>query len=100
VRRLDEIAREYVANSNAAYLKIDVQGYEPQVIDGAMNILSGIKGIQLELSLIPLYEHQALYRDVINKLDGLGYELHALFPVFSDSQTGRVLQMDGVFIKK
>ncbi len=100
LRRLDESAMNYVASSSAAYLKIDVQGYESQVIDGTAGILPRIMGIQLELSLIPLYENQVLYREMIEKLDGLGYALHALFPVFSDVQSGRLLQMDGVFFRK
>jgi len=100
LHRLDDIAGSYVANSSAAYLKIDVQGYESQVLEGSEHILPMIKGIQLELSLVPLYENQVLYREMIDKLDGLGYVLHALFPVFSDVQSGRLLQMDGIFFRK
>lgn len=100
MNRLDEIAMNYVANSSSAYLKIDVQGYEARVLDGSMNLFSKINGIQLELSLVPLYEKQTSYREMIEKLDDLGYDLYALFPVFSDVQNGRMLQMDGVFFKK
>jgi FkbM family methyltransferase len=98
--RLDEIARCYVEAARSSYLKIDVQGYESQVLDGASGILPLITGIQIELSLVPLYERQMLYRAMIDKLDALGYELHAVLPVFSDARSGRLLQMDGIFIRK
>ena len=97
--RLDDIAMSYVSSSSAAYLKIDVQGYESQVLDGSKDLFPKIKGIQLELSLVPLYENQESYREMIEKLDKLGYALHACYPVFSDFHSGRLLQMDGIFFK-
>jgi FkbM family methyltransferase len=100
MHRLDEIARSHVDAARASYLKIDVQGYESQVLDGASGILPRITGIQIELSLVPLYDRQMLYRAMIDKLDALGYELHAVLPVFSDARSGRLLQMDGIFIRK
>jgi FkbM family methyltransferase len=100
IHRLDEIARSHVDAARSSYLKIDVQGYESQVLDGASGILPRIMGIQMELSLIPLYDRQMLYRAMIDKLDALGYELHAVLPVFSDARSGRLLQMDGIFIRK
>jgi FkbM family methyltransferase len=100
MHRLDEIARSHVDAARSSYLKIDVQGYESQVLDGASGILPRITGIQIELSLVPLYDRQMLYRAMIDKLDALGYELHAVLPVFSDARSGRLLQMDGIFIRK
>jgi len=38
-----------------ALLKIDTQGYESQVLMGAPKMLNRVVGVQLELSLIPLY---------------------------------------------
>lgn len=78
-------------------MKIDVQGFERQVLAGATEILPQVKGIQLELSLVPLYESQPIYREMIKFLEKLGYELYALVPGFTEHKTGKLLQMDGIF---
>lgn len=101
LRRLDTIAKDYLQDIGpSVFLKIDVQGFEKQVLEGATGILPWVKGIELELSIIPLYQDQLLYGEIIQYLDELGYELYAFIPDFSDSVTGRMLQMDGIFLKK
>lgn len=99
--KLDTVARDYIETDTCSiFLKIDVQGFETQVLEGASQILPKIKGIQIELSLVLLYEGQLLFRQIIDKMEHLGYELYAVIPNFVDPQTGRLLQLDGVFFKK
>lgn len=43
------------------YLKIDTQGYEEKVLNGAEELLSKVKVIQTELSLMPLYKGKILF---------------------------------------
>jgi FkbM family methyltransferase len=98
--RLDTIAKTYIkSDTKSIFLKIDVQGFEKQVLEGAVEILPLIKGIQLELSLIPLYEDETLFKEMINLLENLGYYFYAVIPGLTDMQTGRLLQMDGIFFK-
>jgi FkbM family methyltransferase len=82
------------------FLKIDVQGLEDKVLEGSLDILNSIVAIQLELSMIPLYEKELLYKDMFLYLETLGYELYDLSPVICDPESARVLQMDGIFVKK
>jgi FkbM family methyltransferase len=98
--KLDTLAPSYIKNASSIFLKIDVQGFEMQVIAGATQILSQVKGVQLELSLIPLYKGQALFIEMIEKMAQLGYELHAILPGFTNTETGRMLQADGIFFRK
>ncbi|PSB32746.1 FkbM family methyltransferase [Chlorogloea sp. CCALA 695] len=99
--RLDNIAKKYIAkNINSIFLKIDVQGFEKQVIEGATQILPIINGIQMELSLVPLYNNQVLFKEMIEFMEALDYEIHAFIPGFTDPKTGRLLQLDGIFFKK
>ena len=81
-------------------LKIDTQGYEKNVIDGATKSLGSIKVIQLEMSILPLYENEMLYVDMINYLDKKGFQLFSLENGFSDQHTGQLLQVDGIFVQK
>jgi FkbM family methyltransferase len=99
VRTLDEVAAPYLEDARAVFLKIDTQGFEWQVLDGARATLPHVKGILVELSLLPLYEGQHLWREVIARLETEGYTLWALKPVFSDMASGRTLQMDGIFYR-
>jgi FkbM family methyltransferase len=100
LNKLDTIAKSYVKEANSIYLKIDVQGYELQVLEGASQILPKVSGIQLELSLTPLYDNQPLWNETLEKMKHLDYELYAIVPVFTDMKTGKLLQMDGIFCKK
>ncbi|MBY0246147.1 MAG: FkbM family methyltransferase [Nitrospiraceae bacterium] len=96
---LDSVASSYLRGAQAPFLKIDTQGYEWQVLDGAREILPRIRGIQLELSLVPLYEGQRLWRDCVERLEAEGFVLWALQPEFVDPVTGRTLQWDGLFFR-
>jgi len=99
IRKLDTLEKDYMENANSIFLKIDVQGFEKQVLEGASALLPRIKGLQLELSLVPLYEGQALSKEIIEQMEQLGFEIYAIYPGFSDMETGRMLQMDGVFFR-
>jgi FkbM family methyltransferase len=96
---LDKVAPQYLKDANAAFLKIDTQGFEWEVLDGAKEILPRIQGIQLELSLVPLYEGQHLWQELIARLESEGFTLWALEPAFSSPLDGRTLQIDGIFYR-
>lgn len=100
IRKLDTLAKDYMGDANSIYLKVDVQGFEKQVLEGASALMPRIKGLQLELSLVPLYEGQALFKEIIEQMEQLGFEINAIYPGFSDPNTGKMLQMDGIFFKK
>ena len=97
ITTLDVVFDEIRGNAEAVYLKIDTQGFELPVLKGAEQSLQNIDTIQLELSLIPLYEGQAVYVDICQWLDARGYQLVSVEPGFGDSTSGRLLQIDGIF---
>jgi FkbM family methyltransferase len=80
-------------------LKIDTQGYEAPVLDGAGPLVGELAAISLELSFVPLYEGQQLFDDLVARLRGAGYVLYALEGGFGDRRTGRMLQCDGLFVR-
>lgn len=73
-------------------LKIDAQGAEREILQGAANYLSGgdCVALHLELFRVPLYEGIALRPEVEEMVDGMGYSLvkeyppHATFDAASD----------------
>lgn len=99
LRRLDSIALDYFRPDSVAFLKIDVQGYEDRVLRGATRLLDRLVGLQLELSLVPLYEGQRLFDDLIEQMQATGFELWAMSPAFVNRQNGRLLQVDATFFR-
>lgn len=99
LNRLDDFAFPFIQSSKNLLLKIDTQGYELPVLDGAEALLKRVRGIQLELSLVPLYAGQILYKEMIELLTTKGFELWSVMPGFVDESNGRMLQMDGVFFR-
>jgi FkbM family methyltransferase len=95
----DSIASQYLNNESNIFLKIDTQGFEWEVLEGAKDTLHLVKGVIVELSLVPLYDGQRLWKDIMNKLENEGFTLWALQEVFTDPNTGQSLQFDGIFIK-
>lgn len=81
------------------FIKIDTQGYENKVLLGIKNNFNMVKGIQVELSTILLYEGQKLYYEIIDFLVKKGFTLYAIGQIFTDKSTGRLLQFDGFFVK-
>lgn len=98
--KLDTIAPPYIKESRNTFLKIDTQGYEWQVLDGALDVLPNVCGVLCELSLIPLYEGQSLWLDIIQRLENDGFTLWALQNGFTDPRDGRSLQVDAIFFRK
>ena len=97
--RLDTVATKLSAGFNNPFLKIDTQGFEWAVLDGAGDLLSDMRGVLLELSLIPLYEDQHLWREIIDRMESHGFALWALQPEFIEAENGRTLQANGVFYR-
>jgi FkbM family methyltransferase len=100
VYRLDAIADKYIGAGEVVFLKIDTQGYEPQVLAGAQGIINAIMGVQVEMSLVPLYEGQELFDSLRAELEAAGFVLCGLDAGFTHPQTGRMLQVDGVFMRE
>jgi FkbM family methyltransferase len=98
---LDSVSESYLNKNSKLFIKIDTQGFESQVLDGAPKTLKKSMGIICELSLVPLYEGQILWMDMIERLEREGFILWSMKnDNFVDKKEGRLLQIDGVFLKK
>jgi FkbM family methyltransferase len=100
IKKLDTIFSSMCSPTDNVMLKIDTQGYEKNVIDGAIESLPKIKIIQLEMSIVQLYESELMMTEMINYLDAKGYQLFSLENGFGDSESGQLLQVDGIFVRR
>lgn len=96
---VDELVARIGLDPAKTLLKIDVQGYEKSVLDGARETLPKFVGVRTELSLTSLYDGQALLPDIVTYLAGLGLDLWFIEPGFRDPTTRRLLQLDGTFFR-
>lgn len=77
-------------------LKIDVQGFELEVLKSAGSLLPRFDWIYAECSFVPLYEGQALADEITAFLAGQGFRLSGRFNP-SRGQGGVLLQADLLF---
>jgi FkbM family methyltransferase len=96
---VDALVERHALSPGSTLLKIDVQGYEQPVLAGAATTLESFAAVRTEMSLVALYEGQALFGDILSDLTGRGFELWQLEPGFVEPSTGRLLQADGVFFR-
>lgn len=97
MQTLDSAFSRYAKGARAPFLKLDVQGFESQVLDGAARCLPRMVGFQIELSLSQIYEGEVLFSDMVRRIESLGFQIVRFFPAFTDMQTGRWLAADGLF---
>lgn len=81
-------------------VKIDTQGYESKVIDGATKVLGKADIILIELTYKQLYKEQNLFHDIYSKLYKIGFEYHGNYENLFSPTDGSALQSDGIFIKR
>lgn len=81
-------------------LVLDVQGYESEVLRGAVQTLARVRLIEMEMSTTELYEGQDLIGDHIQMLHAAGFDLIWMVPCFKDPVNNRVLQFDGIFARR
>lgn len=98
IKPLDLVANQWIDENSNLFLKIDTQGYEYNVLKGAKETLTKTKVLQLELSLIELYEGQKLFSEMLELCKDLNFDLWGIEPAFVDPNTGRMLQVDALFI--
>lgn len=96
---VDLFIQENSIQAENVFLKIDTQGYENSVLNGASASLTKIKVLQVEMSLVPLYEGEVLFDELKKKIEGFGFSLSAVESGLADETTGKLLQMDAVFVK-
>ena len=100
IKTLDSLKENLELDKGNIFLKIDTQGFEKNVLLGAEKVLENIKTIQLELSLVPLYNGEELYFEISKYLYDRGYFLVKIIPGIYDKTSRETLQFDGIFHKK
>jgi FkbM family methyltransferase len=85
--------------ASKSILKLDVQGFELEVLNGATQSLSDFAICLIEVSLSPLYQGEGSLLDILHILESNG---HDVIDVFSGirSNNGKLLQIDLVTLNR
>ena len=96
--KLDDIALD--ENFNSIFLKIDVQGYELDVLKGAIKLLDKISLIKVEISYTQLYENSTNWKSLVDFLNNKGFEIWDVENGFRNPKNYRLLQSDLILVNK
>jgi hypothetical protein len=80
VKTLDEAAPPRDLGSNVL-LKIDTQGYERPVLEGAKVTLKRVSGVLLELPIINIYKDNWRFHEAVAYMNESGFVLAQVHPV-------------------
>ncbi|HYS46461.1 MAG TPA: FkbM family methyltransferase [Rhizomicrobium sp.] len=100
IRRLDGVFSDFCRRDDRIFLKIDTQGFEKNVLEGAHRVLDAVRLIQVECSFVPLYRGGHLIEEMIGYLRGLGYDPIEAMPAFYHRDSGHLMQADIIFFRR
>lgn len=100
VRRLDGVIKDLGIADEHLYLKIDTQGFEREVLRGAGDTLLRTDAVEVELSLVELYNEQALLPDVWGVLTEAGFRPAWVERGFRCPGDIWLMQLDGLFVRE
>jgi FkbM family methyltransferase len=97
VQRLDDIAPS-LKLEEPILVKIDVQGFEREVIRGGSATLARASVIVVETSFLPLYENAPLFHEVVAELAALNFTYLGPKEIHHSARTKRPMYEDAIFI--
>lgn len=98
IKKLDTILPSITQNKKLSiFLKIDAQGYEKKILEGAKDALKYIKICQIETAVKPTYIGGSHLVELVDLMSEKGFELVGIEPNFMDKKTGKLIEADCLF---
>lgn len=79
-------------------MKLDTQGYDERVIQGATDTLPHVHLLQTEVSCKAIYDDTPAYHETLKKLSIAGFNITGMFPIAHDPNTMELLEFDCILI--
>jgi len=98
VRPLDDYQAE-MELPDKLLVKIDVQGYEDEVLRGGQAVISQAHLVIVEVSLQPLYEGAPSFEQIMALLGHWGFQFRGCLQQLYSPLDGSILQCDALFMK-
>ena len=100
IRKLDSVFQEVAGSANNVFLKIDTQGFERSVIEGAEKTLKNIRAVQMEVALVAHYEGEALIEEMLGMMREQGFDPWWVYHGFRHHATFQMIQVDLFFVRR
>ena len=98
VKKMDDLLTN-ISFTSPVLLKLDVQGFEKEVLKGAARSLDKVDYLLFETSFVQMYDGEPLFDEMHNFVKELGFEFIA--PVgFLQTNDLQILQMDLLYKRK
>jgi FkbM family methyltransferase len=81
------------------FLKADVQGYEIELLKGAKQSLARCRILQIEVSIVSLYEGTPTLADIWNYITSAGFALLDVVDILKSPHDGTAVSCDLVFVR-
>lgn len=94
------VAEKSLVPEETILLKLDVQGAEWNILEGAKELIKKVKIVFMEVSFHTLYDNSILFTDIIIKMNSLGFKVKGIENVSQSLVDGTYLQCDAYFIKE
>jgi len=98
IHKLDSISNSLKLNKNIL-IKIDVQGFEYQVIMGGAKTLNDASILIIETCFEPLYKGQMIFDDIYSIIRKSGFSFKGIEEAFQNPLNGSILYCDSIFRK-
>jgi hypothetical protein len=81
------------------FLKLDVQGYELEVLKGAEQVLDSVEAVMLEVNLIEVYQGSPPVHEVVAYMAARGFRVYDVCTFFRRPYDNALWQMDMIFVR-
>ena len=100
VRSIDSVLPEVTKGIDdlRLYLKIDAQGHDLAVMQGASKTLESVLAMQSEVAIKPIYEGVPPMADALSAFGKFGFDLSGVFPIRMDTHF-RAVELDCVMVR-
>lgn len=94
--RYDELAAKH--GFTRPFLKMDTQGFDLQVLQGALPKIERFLGLQSEVAVVQIYVGMPDWKEALAAYEKAGFALCGFFPVSHDGQL-RAVELDVVMVR-
>jgi FkbM family methyltransferase len=84
---------------HADFLKLDVQGYELEVLKGAEQVLASVEAVMMEVNLIEVYKGAPLANEAVAFMAERGFRVYDVCTFFRRPYDHALWQIDMVFVR-
>ncbi len=99
VNRLDTFLKD-INFKKKFFLKIDAQGFESKILEGAEGCFNDIYALQLEIPCVSLYDGEKLFDEMKDFIESKGFYLSSLESSLVDPKNGRLLEVETIFLRE